>query len=222
MSRIMKLVQLDKALLKPYYKSFILVFLIPLFVVYNAKDISFGIIFYMCMLSMTSSYTFSIAEKNNLNRLYGLLPVNKGDIVKGRYAFTALFGLAGIIVAIAVNSILLKLMGVSFDMDNVIAGIAIGLAFYFLFTAVQLPGFFKLGAIKGRYFSFIPLIGLSTIAIISNIVLKSTQKAETSDSFVSSFLNSSCGLLVCAVLFCIVAYGISIGISKRIFNKMEL
>lgn len=222
MSRILKLVQLDKALLKPYYKSFILVLIVPLFVIYNAKDIAFGIIFYMCMISMTSSYTFSVAEKNDLNRLYGLLPVSKRDIVEGRYVFTALTGLVGILFSIVSNSIMLTLMNVSFKIDDVISGIAIGLVVYFLFTAIQLPGFFKLGAIKGKYFSFIPLIGLSMMGVLGELAVKGTQKTELSDSFLSGLLNSPSGLLICAVLFSIIVYGISAGISQRIFNKMEL
>jgi len=222
MSNVLKLVWLDRALLKPYYKTFIIVFLVPLFVVYNAKDIIFGITFYMCMMSMTSSYTFSVAEKNDLNRLYGLIPVSKREIVEGRYVFTVLVGLIGILFSAVTNSIMLTLMKVPFEINDVIFGIAIGLVIYSIFTAIELPGFFKLGAIKGRYFSYIPLIGLSLVGVLAGFAAKSAQETELSAGSLSGFLNSPSGVLICAVLFSIAVYGISIGITQRIFDKMEL
>lgn len=217
MSNILKLVRMDRALIKPYNKYFLVVLLAPLIVVYSFKEFIPGIVFCMVMVSMTSIYTFTIAEKNDLNRLYGLLPVNKSDIVLGRYLFTAILGLAGAIVSVAVNSIILILFKVSFTLEDILYGLGVGLILYFFFTAVQLPGYFKLGAIKGRFFSFIPLLGL----FFMGELVKALNVGD-SPGYTVEVLNNPYGMLVCSVLLCVALYGISIGITQKLYNNMEL
>ena len=41
----------------------------------------------MCFIAMTTGYTFSVTEKNSMERLYGILPVKKSEMVMGRYFF---------------------------------------------------------------------------------------------------------------------------------------
>lgn len=218
MNNISKLVQLDKALLKPYYKYFFVIFITPVLMAFSYKDIILSIVFATIMIAMTSSYTFSVAEKNDLNRLYGLLPVSKKDIVAARYIFTALLGLVAILLSVIFNSAVLAMIKVPFQTDEVIIGIGVGILLYSLFTAIQLPGFFKFGALKGKLFSFVPLIGLFLMGFIAkSLNLLSGSKASS-----LAILNSPFGILMIAIILAVVLYGISIGISQRIYDKMEL
>lgn len=41
---------------------------------------------------MASGYTFSISEKNGMERLYGILPITKKEFVLGRYLYTIIMG----------------------------------------------------------------------------------------------------------------------------------
>lgn len=218
MNNILKLVQLDKALLKPYYKYFLVIIFGPLPMMFAYKDIMQSLVFATIMISMTSNYTFSVVEKNDLGRLYGLLPVSKKEIVFGRYIFTALMGLVAILISAVLNSILLTIMKVQFKIDEVIIGICVGIVLYSLFTTIQLPGFFKYGALKGKFFSFIPLIGLFSMAFIVN----SINPTLVSKASPIAILNSPFGMLIIALLSAVVLYSISIGISQRLYDRMEL
>lgn len=218
MSNIVKIIQLDKALLKPYYKYFFIIFLVPALLTFDYKAVVPSILFAMCMLSMTSSYIFSVAEKNDLNRLYGLLPVNKNDIVTGRYFFTAIMGIVSIVIMVVLDLIVLTISKVIITAEDVILGIGAGIFIYSLFTAIQLPGFFKFGAIKGRFFTFIPMLGLFTISFLS----KNIKGTSDSSIFSLQILNSPMALLVFSILMAVVFYGISIGITQSIYRRMEL
>lgn len=218
MSNILKLMRLDKALLKPYYKYFLFIIISPMVMAYGYKDIIQSTIFATVMVAMTSSYTFSIAEKNDLNRLYGLLPVSKNDIVIGRYIFVALVGLGGILITLVSNLLLLTILKVPLTMDNIVVGIGAAVLMYSISAAIQLPGFFKYGAIKGRLFSFIPLIGLFFLGVIANEINANLSLPGYSIAILSSPL----GLLTFFILVSVVIYLISMGISQRIFNKMEV
>ena len=46
----------------------------------------------MCFIAMTTGYTFSVTEKNSMERLYGILPVKKSEMVMGRYLFVVVLG----------------------------------------------------------------------------------------------------------------------------------
>lgn len=218
MSNISKLIQLDKALLKPYLKYFLIIIFCTVPMMLGYKEIMSSMVFATIMISVTSSYTFSVAEKNDLNRLYGLLPVSKKDIVTGRYVFTALMGLFGILVSVILNLIILTIVEVPFTLDEVILSIGVGMLLYFPFTAIQLPGFFKFGAIKGKAFSFIPLFGL----FFMSSIVKSLSPNSTSNAKLPELLNNPLGMLMIAILLSVVLYGISIGITQRIYDKMEL
>ncbi len=217
MSSILKLLRLDKALIKPYNKYFLVIFLAPLIVIYSYKEFIPGIVFSMIMMSMTSAYTFTIAEKNDINRLYGLLPVSKKDIVLGRYIFTAILGFAGAFIAIIMNAIILTLAKIPLKTDDILYGFGAGLILYFFFTGVQLPGYFKLGSIKGRFLSFIPLVGLFFMGEL-------VKALDLTDSygFTIEVLNNPYGMLACSILLCIALYGVSIGITQKIYGAMEL
>ncbi|HEY5583390.1 MAG TPA: ABC-2 transporter permease [Ruminiclostridium sp.] len=218
MSNIIKLVQLDKALLKPYYKYFLVMIFATVPMMFGFKAIIPSIVFAMSMIAMTSNYTFSVAEKNDLNRLYGLLPVSKKDIVAGRYFFTAIIGFVAIAIMVVLNLIVLTIAKVTITNEEVLLGIGSGIIVYFLFTAIQLPGLFKFGSLKGRLFSFVPFIGIFS----ASASLNSIRISDTSPSFSLEILNSPYALLIFAVLTGVVLYGISLGISQKIYDKMEL
>jgi hypothetical protein len=182
------------------------------------QDIVPGIIFCMSMMAMTSNYTFSIAEKNDLNRLYGLIPVTKKDIVAGRYMFSAAGGILAALIGLVLNIIVLTLTNHKFTLEETIVGISVGLLMYFFFTAIQLPGFFKFGAIKGRFISFIPFVGLFFVSVIARGVdPESLSKLPT-----IAVLNNAYAFFVVSILLDIIFYGISMGVTLKMYEKMEL
>lgn len=219
MSNIINMVKLDMSLLKPYKKYYIIFLLMPTILTLSTKDMNSSIIFFMCMIAMSSNYTFSVAEKNDLNRLYGLIPVSKKDIVFGRYIFSALIGAIGAVAAVIINILILTMSKVPVIYEDVVASVSIGLLMYFFFTALQLPGYFKFGAIKGRFISFIPFLGIFLAGVIAKSIKTSAQLTNLPNVSVSS---NTFILFVFSILFDIVVYCISIAITYNIYNKMEL
>ncbi len=218
MNNVLKMLSLDISLIKPYSKSLLVVFIAPLIIILSTQDIVSGFIFCMSIMAMTSNYTFSIAEKNDLNRLYGLLPVTRKDIVGGRYLFSALAGLIAAIFGSIMNIAFFILTKKPFNMEEVIASVSVGLTMYMLFTAVQLPAYFKFGAIKGKFISFIPFLGIFLVGIIAKGI-----KPETMEKLSNiAVLNNTTALFAIFLLLDIVLYSISIGVAQRIYNKMEL
>ena len=65
----------------------------------------------MCFIAMTTGYTFSVTEKNSMERLYGILPVKKSEMVMGRYLFVIVLGVIALVVSLITQPIVLQALG---------------------------------------------------------------------------------------------------------------
>ncbi len=217
MTNILKIVKLDFALIKPYIKIMLIALASPLIIMYSTKDMVSGILFCMCFMAMTSGYTFSVAEKNDLSRLYGLLPISRNNIVTGRYLFILMEGVILNLVGVTANAIILTITKVDFTVGDVLIGISVGHFIYFFFTAIQLPFFYKFGGIKGRFFSFLPFLGIFSISEVA----KRMSHDKLSELSSIAILNNPYGLLVISILTSIIFYCVSVGISQKIYSRLN-
>lgn len=54
----------------------------------------------MCFIAMTTVYPFSVTEKNHMERLYGILPLRKSELVVGRYIYVISLGMTALIISL--------------------------------------------------------------------------------------------------------------------------
>lgn len=215
-SNTINAVRLDIDLLKPYIKTIGFIIIIPIIFAAINRSITSGISFAMCFMAMTSNYTFSIAEKNDVNRLYGILPVKKSELVVGKYIFMLLLGLITLMVSLLVQPFVLQSLGVEITLkDGMIAGYS-GAILYAIYICIQLPGYYKFGSIKGRAFMYIPIVGfLVTLLSFSKMKLSSV-------SWISNVLDNPVLLAIIVLLFTIILSLISICISIQILKNKAL
>ena len=166
MNNIINSLKLDYSLIKPYIKTICISLVFSLVFVALNRSLLTGISFAMCLAAMTTSYLFSVTEKNNMERLYGLLPVSKASLVLGRYLYMILTGAVILIFSIIMQTIILKLLKENINFNDIFFAFAVGAVLFALFTIFQLPGFYKLGSIKGRLFMYIPMLGFFASSII--------------------------------------------------------
>ena len=130
MSNILKSTKLDIALVKPYFKIICFTLLLPIVFAAINRSLLTGVSFAMCFIAMTTGYTFSITEKNSMDRLFGILPVRKSELVIGRYVFVLAMGLLSLIISLIAQPLVLKVLGETVGVfDIVTAAIAGGFLF---------------------------------------------------------------------------------------------
>lgn len=175
-----------------------------------------GVSFAMCFIAMTTGYTFSIVEKNAMERLYGILPVRKSDLVIGRYIFIIIMGLTALIFSLIVHPVILTFLGVPISAAEFAGAATIGIFLFALYTVFQLPGYYKLGSIKGRVFMYIPVAGfLATLLLIAKI-------PAGEGRLLSAVIHSPVLLMLSAVIFVAAMYAISILVSIKILKNKEM
>ena len=215
MNEIVKAVKLDFSLIKPYMKTLLFIMAFPVvFAVINRSLVN-GISFAMSFISMTAGYTFSISEKNGMERLYGILPVSKKHMVIGRYLYTCMMGLLTLMISLIVHPFVLRVLGAAVSSVDIIAAAITGIILFSLYTVFLLPGYYKYGAIKGRIFIFVPAAGY--LVVLAFVYLFGL----TGSPVLSSIVSSPLIFTIVVLLICIMAFLLSVIVSIRILQNKE-
>ena len=216
MSNILKSTKFDIALVKPYFKTICFTLLLPIVFAAINRSLLTGVSFAMCFIAMTTGYTFSITEKNSMDRLFGILPVRKSELVIGRYVFVFAMGLLSLIISLIVQPLVLKVLGETVGVFDIVTAAIAGVFLFALYTVFQIPGYYKYGSIKGRVFMYIPVAGfLITLLLIS-------KNPVGENKLLFTVINSPVLLMLLAVIFVIAMYVISILVSIKILKNKEM
>lgn len=174
-----------------------------------------SISFAMSFIAMTAGYTFSISEKSDMDRLYGVLPIDKRDLVLGKYLYTFCMGLSALIFSIIVHPIVLRILDITVQTIDICMSAILGSVLFTLYTVFQLPGYYKYGSIKGRIFMYIPIAGLLAVILF-------VAKLDISSYPIASLLiNSPIISAIIILLICLIFYLLSIRMSIQIIRKKD-
>src|SRR5665647_751572 len=101
MSNILKSIKLDHDIMKSRYSMFVIAYILGTFLAVISKTPIYGALVVMIISAPLTGQYFSIYEKNNLDKLYGVLPLRKSEVVIGRYIYAlCIIVINGIIAAI--------------------------------------------------------------------------------------------------------------------------
>lgn len=215
MNNAIKSAKLDYSLVTPYMKIICLTMLLPIAFTAVNRSLIIGISFTACVIAMTAGYTFSVSEKNGMERLYGILPVSVKSMVIGRYLFVAGLGISALIFSLITNTIVLTLLGDVVTVSEMITAAITGFLCFTLYTVFQLPGYYRFGAIKGRIFMYVPVLGLLLISMLNG-------KVNLADiPFLAAIINSPVLSFLGAGVIVVLVYVISIGVSTKILKKKQ-
>lgn len=175
MTNTAKMIKLDIITIKSFYMSYLVIlFIIAFFSFMGNSAITVGITCAWTMAIMSSTI-FSIEEKNNLKRLYGILSINSKNIVSGRYLFVLFHFILAIIVAVPLTLYIATFRNLSLNLKEVLSGISFGFLLFSLITSIQIPIYYKLGYTKGRFWTMIPFVLLLIPFIIPSFTKSFSQ-----------------------------------------------
>ena len=213
--KIWKAAKLDFNLLKYYYKSIGFTLLIPLAFILLYRTLAVGISFAMFMMAMSSIYTFSVADKNDMQRLYRILPVSVKALVCGKYLHAFLMGILAVSVSGILQPMILGMLGVNVSGKEVMTAVLAGMVLYITYVCFQIPAYYKFGPIKGRVFMYVPVVGILLTMFV-------VEKADIRTGVLFRMLSENRYLGPCLlVLYLAAVVCISIGISVRISKNKE-
>lgn len=213
MNATTKCMKLDLLLLKPYFKSIALVLFVPLVFTIFTGSILEGLSFATMVLAMTTAYTFSVVEKNNLERFYGFIPVKKSNLVFGRYLVVYLIGYMALLCTLGIQVIILSVKGVAVPAAEALVAFLSCAGLFSLYAGVQIPGYYRFGSIKGKMFMFIPTVGF---LLFYYVIQMFTNKTGVDMRGINlNILGVSIGVVLVVVVIILISVSVSLRIVKR-------
>lgn len=205
MNNIFKSIKLDHDIMKSRYPMFVIAYILGIFLAVISKTPIFGALVVMVISAPLTGQYFSIYEKNNLEKLYGVLPLRKSEIVIGRYLYAmSIVVINGIITAI-VAYIISFLTNRGMSNTESLTYLSAGFFYVCLMIAVIFPLYFKFSFSKVYVFSNLPfyLIFIITFAFTRKTnVLEQTgpvAKYLASHLIIIAMIGFSLGLILLAL-----------------------
>jgi len=157
---------------------------------------------------------FQMHEKSHSDKLYGILPLKKSEMILGRYLYGLTIGVVYIVFAGILGAVLWKIMGGSANLTALGYWATIGAGFtYFGFAmGVAYPIYFKFTFAKAYVFTMLPMY------IIAVLFLVLTRKDHNIMSDLAQVVNFFTAHVALAPIFGILAGLILLGVSLLIAN----
>ena len=206
MNNIWKMAKLDYYLMKTYSKTIIFTMIYPAVMAIMNKSLVSGISFVMVFMGMMSGYVFLISEKNDMGRLYSILPVSKKHMVLGRYLYVGLFGLSVLLISLPMQLIILQVLGITVSSEDILGAVLTGIITFSFYPVFLFPGYYKYGYIKGRYLVLIPLAGYLGLLFLGNKL----------DLRINPVI-----FIIALLMLCIIGIFLSMAASIRILQDKE-
>ncbi|MDQ7096578.1 acyltransferase family protein [Desulfosporosinus sp. PR] len=218
MSSILKSVKLDFNIAKSRYFMFI-IDIIGVFFAVMSKIPMYGALIIMVVSTPIAGQIFSVYEKNNLENLYGILPLKKSDVVIGRHLYALCLIVINGIIATLVAYIVSIVTGHVINSNEFLTLLSFGFAYACLMTAVIFPLYFKFSFSKVYIFSNLPFYLLFVILFVLTRKTNLLQQAGPAvQNLTSSLTAAAVGLglgLVLLALSCILSMSLVEGNQPR-------
>ncbi len=173
------------------------------------------------IISMTSGFfmggVFAVVEKNNLDKLYGILPVEKQQIVIGRYAFTLIIGILSEVLAAVLAFFVSFILGLKFSCLTFLAWACGSFFLFCLLASMQFPIYFRYDFSKVSAIANMPIIILfiSCSALIKH-------RPELFGQTVNFFTHRQYMIWLIGIVGGLLLLGISMFLSSILYKNHDL
>lgn len=216
MSNILKSIKLDHDIMKSRYPMFVIAYILGIFLAVLSKAPIFGALVVMVISTPLTGQYFSIYEKNNLEKLYGILPLKASEVVIGRYLYALCIIVINGIIAAILAYIISFLTNRGTSSTESLTYLSAAFFYVCLMIAVIFPLYFKFPFSKVYAFSNLPfyLIFIITFAFTrkTNVLEQTGPAAQylTSHLIIIAAIGLSLGLILLALsclLSCVLIEG---------------
>lgn len=219
MNNIYKLIKFDYMLTKEYLKTAIYLIVIVIMITISSRSLIGGLVGVITIVSVKlTSLPFEVEEKNTIELFYGFIPVSKKQRVTGRFASIIALGIFSLIISLIIQIIMFIIIGVDIKSQELIIGIFISSVIYIINISVQIPAYYRYGAIKGKFIAILPLISFSIFYFIFDEL--DNYLMNISKLFINSNMYFNI-ITISALVFLIVIVTVSLKLSNIIYDRKE-
>lgn len=219
MSDVLKSVKLDNYILRTNYKMFIVPYVIGVVLAVLAKMPALTIAAVMVISAPFIGLFFQVYEKNNLSKLYGILPIGKVEVVIGRYLHALLLGISNGILATIVMFVIALVLHRGLDYLTFAAIASVTFLYFCLFIGILFPIYFKYTYSKVYMVTNLPIY---LLAVLTALVVRKTHFIQNMGQVVRYFTSHPQMLWIGGIGLGLVLLIVSCSLSCSIYKRAEL
>ncbi|MCL2471932.1 MAG: ABC-2 transporter permease, partial [Propionibacteriaceae bacterium] len=122
-----------------------------------AKVAVFGMVLLVVFCVFFGGFVFSIQERNHADKLYGILPLKKSEMIVGRYLYATIIGVGATILSAIVGAVVGKLSGTEMTSVEYWGVLAVAFLYFCFAIGVAFPIYLKFTFSRSYIFTMVPL-----------------------------------------------------------------
>jgi hypothetical protein len=218
MNSIFRVLKLDYCIVKASYSKLIMIYFISILLGLLTQPI-IPIIMIMFFCVSFSGLTFSIIEKNTCEKLYGILPIRRREIIAGRYLYGFISGIVNLVISIILAYIIAIFSRKQINIFTLSIAITFAFCYYCFAVSISYPIYYKIGFSKSYMFITLPLY---LLVVLFAFLSEKTNFIETIGQVLQYFINHYILFLFCGFILSIFMLIISAVISYGVFKNKEI
>jgi len=180
--------------------------------------------YYSMILTMvfgvtSSGSVFSVHEKCHSDKLYGILPLKKSEMIAGRYLYGLVIGVAYLLLSAILGLILSLVISGKVDALPYWASLAFAFAYFGFAVGVAYPVYLKFSFAKAYVFTMLPMY---LLAVLFLVVTHKTNLVSGIGGAVAFFTSHIALLPVIGLIAGLALMAVSIVIANLIYTRKEI
>ena len=222
MNRIGNAIKLDFYTMKAGSTAqmiFVIALVVSTLVGVLTKQAAFTLAFFMVFVQFAGGSVFSIYEKSRSERLYGILPLRKSEMVTGRYLYALIIGVVSLIVAIILAQVVTRIRGLELGQPLLLAAVALSFMYYCFAVSVTYPVYLKFSFAKANVFTNVPVY---VVFLAGMFLARRGNLGVMIGGFVDFFSNKQFLIPVFGIAVGLAMLAVSAVIANMVYLKKEI
>lgn len=219
MSKVWKSVRLDYRIMQAYYRTFAVVYAAGAVIAIVTKIPALAMAIVMVISAPVAGLYFSVYEKNNLSKLYGVLPLGRLHVVLGRYLYALGFAIANATVSAILAIVVSRIARIGMSSLAFLTYLSGAFFLFSLFVALLFPLYCRFPYSKISVIANLPLYLLMVFAML---VLRRTNLLAQPGQIIQYFTAHLYMIVVTGIGLGLVLLLISCPVSYLIYQRNDL
>lgn len=179
----------------------------------------YTMLFTMVFAVTSCGSIFPTHERSHSDKLYGILPLKKAEMILGRYLFALVIGAGYTVIAGILGSVMSQIMKVSMDSFTFWATLMLAFIYFSFAVSVSYPIYLKFSFAKAYLFTMLPMY---VIAVLILVLAKKTDFMSNLGQAMNFFTDHQVLIPVFGILSGLVLLAVSALIANLIYTRKEI
>ncbi|GFP76638.1 ABC-2 transporter permease [Clostridium fungisolvens] len=184
-----------------------------------SKGPIYTMIFTMVFAVTSSGTIFSIHEKNHSDKLYGILPLKKSEMIIARYLFALIIGTVYAVISGILGLVMSQVMDTRLDSFTFWSTLMLAFIYFCFAASISYPIYLKFSFAKAYIFTMLPMY---VIAVVILFMTKKTNFISDLDKVIRFFTDNPALIPIFGILIGLLLLTISGVIANLIYTRKEL